>query len=68
VTRSSHVSEGIAAARPAIERICAEVWDLAEISLHEVESSRVHVRELAAWLTTDGSTEALAELVRGAGE
>jgi len=46
VTSSSHVSEALSAARPAIERISAEVWDLAEISLHEVESSQVHVREL----------------------
>jgi aminobenzoyl-glutamate utilization protein B len=35
-------------ARPAIERICSEVWELAELSLHEVESARVHRRELEA--------------------
>jgi aminobenzoyl-glutamate utilization protein B len=35
-------------ARPAIERIAAEVWDLAELSLEEVQSSEVHVRELEA--------------------
>ena len=31
-----------------IERICAEVWDLAELSLEEVESAKVHLRELEA--------------------
>lgn len=35
-------------ARPAIERICAQVWDLAEIGLEEIQSSEVHLRELAA--------------------
>jgi aminobenzoyl-glutamate utilization protein B len=34
--------------RPVIERICAEVWDLAELSLEEVESAAVHTRELEA--------------------
>jgi aminobenzoyl-glutamate utilization protein B len=34
--------------RPAIERISAEVWDLAELSLEEVASAQVHVRELEA--------------------
>jgi len=43
---STHVSEALFAVRPAIEGISAEVWDLAEISLHEVESSQVHVRAL----------------------
>jgi aminobenzoyl-glutamate utilization protein B len=38
----------LAAARPAIERISAEVWELAEVGLHEVESARVHLRELEA--------------------
>jgi aminobenzoyl-glutamate utilization protein B len=38
----------IAAATPAIERICAEVWDLAELSLEEVASAQVHLRELEA--------------------
>ncbi len=33
-------------ALPVIERICAEVWDLAEIGLHEVKSAAVHIREL----------------------
>jgi aminobenzoyl-glutamate utilization protein B len=33
-------------ARAAIERIVSEVWDLAEVSLEEVKSSQVHIREL----------------------
>ena len=46
---STHdVSQALEAARPAIERICAEVWALAELSLEEVESSSVHRRELEA--------------------
>lgn len=49
------VSQAIDAARPAIERICAEVWELAELSLHEVHSSAVHIRELeAAGFTVTG--------------
>jgi aminobenzoyl-glutamate utilization protein B len=42
------VSAAIEAARPAIERICAEVWELAELSLEELESMKVHTRELEA--------------------
>jgi aminobenzoyl-glutamate utilization protein B len=42
------VNSAIAAATPAIERICAEVWDLAELSLEEVASAQVHLRELEA--------------------
>ena len=42
------VNQAVDAACPAIERICAEVWDLAELSLVEVKSAAVHVRELAA--------------------
>ncbi len=34
--------------RPIIERISAEVWDLAELSLEEHASAEVHVRELEA--------------------
>jgi aminobenzoyl-glutamate utilization protein B len=41
------VIRALDAARPAITRISAEVWELAEIGLHEVESARVHLRELA---------------------
>jgi aminobenzoyl-glutamate utilization protein B len=35
-------------ARPVVERISREVWDLNELSLEEVESAKVHVRELEA--------------------
>jgi aminobenzoyl-glutamate utilization protein B len=35
-------------ARPAIERIASEVWDLAEVSLEEAKSAQVHIRELKA--------------------
>jgi aminobenzoyl-glutamate utilization protein B len=42
------VGEAAAAARPVVERISAEVWDLAELSLEEVESAQVHTRELEA--------------------
>lgn len=38
----------IETARLAIERICREVWQLAEVSLQEVESAKVHRRELEA--------------------
>lgn len=40
------VEAAIAEATPAIERICSEVWDLAEISLEETASAEVHIREL----------------------
>lgn len=40
------VPKALEAARPAIERIFAEVWAHAEISLHEVKSKAVHIREL----------------------
>lgn len=42
------VSSAIVAATPAIERICDEVWQLAELSLEEVASAEVHLRELDA--------------------
>ena len=42
------VLRALESARPVIERICAEVWELAELSLEEVESAKVHVRELEA--------------------
>lgn len=32
--------------RPIIERISTEVWEYAEIGLHEVKSAQVHIREL----------------------
>jgi aminobenzoyl-glutamate utilization protein B len=42
------VAPALALAQPAVARISAEVWELAEVGLHEVESARVHLRELAA--------------------
>src|SRR5689334_2299445 len=42
------VSSAIEAATPAIERICAEVWEHAELSREEIASAAVHLRELAA--------------------
>lgn len=42
------VHQHIRATQPVIERIAREIWDLAEVSLHEVASSQVHRRELTA--------------------
>jgi aminobenzoyl-glutamate utilization protein B len=42
------VLEAVEETHAVIERICSEVWDLAELSLDEVESAKVHVRELEA--------------------
>lgn len=44
----ANVFQAVDSATPAIERICAEVWDLAEVGLEEVKSSVVHIRELEA--------------------
>jgi aminobenzoyl-glutamate utilization protein B len=44
----STVAGALDRARPVIERISAEVWDLAELSLMEHASAEVHVRELEA--------------------
>jgi len=43
---STRIAEALDDARPTIERISAEVWDLCELSLEEVESAEVHAREL----------------------
>jgi aminobenzoyl-glutamate utilization protein B len=42
------IAHAIEATRPTIDRICDEVWDLVETSLHEVQSAQVHIRELKA--------------------
>ena len=43
--------------RPIIERISTEVWNLAELSLEEIRSAEVHVRELeAAGFTVETGT------------
>jgi len=42
------ISEAMTFSRPVIERISDEVWQLAEISLEEVQSAAVHMRELEA--------------------
>jgi aminobenzoyl-glutamate utilization protein B len=71
---SEAIALAIEAARPAVERICAEVWTLAEISLREVESAQVHQRELEAagfQITSTGTagvpTAFIAEWSQGAG-
>lgn len=46
VNGQDSVAQAVASARPIIERICAEVWELAEVSLQEVKSTLVHQREL----------------------
>lgn len=45
---SGLIDAAITQSTPAIERISAEVWDLAEISLEETQSAQVHIRELEA--------------------
>jgi aminobenzoyl-glutamate utilization protein B len=45
---TGRIAHALDDARPAIERISAEVWDLCELSLEEVESAEVHARELEA--------------------
>lgn len=40
------VAAAVDGLRPTVDRICADVWRLAETSLHEVESAKVHVDEL----------------------
>jgi aminobenzoyl-glutamate utilization protein B len=47
-TSASAVDRAVDSAGPAIDRICAEVWELAEISQEEVGSAAVHRRELEA--------------------
>lgn len=61
-------------ARPAIERISSEVWELAELSLHEVKSAQVHRRELEAagfTVVSEGAagvpTAFIAEWAQGSG-
>ena len=68
------VSQAMASARPAIERLVSEVWEAAEISFHEVKSAAAHVRELQAagfTITSTGTagvpTAFIAEWSRGQG-
>jgi aminobenzoyl-glutamate utilization protein B len=57
----TRVLGAVESARPIVERICAEVWDLAELSLQEVESAGVHVRELeSAGFTVEMGTAGVA--------
>jgi metal-dependent amidase/aminoacylase/carboxypeptidase family protein len=42
------VRGAIEASRPAIERVCDEVWQFAETSFQEVKSSQQHRDELEA--------------------
>jgi aminobenzoyl-glutamate utilization protein B len=71
---SDAIGQALEAVRPTIEKICAEVWDLAEISLHEVESALVHRRVLEAagfTIVSTGTagvpTAFIAEWTQGAG-
>jgi aminobenzoyl-glutamate utilization protein B len=64
----------VAASRDAILRISREVWALAEVSLAEVKSAQVHVRELTAAgfrITSTGTagvpTAFIAEWSQGSG-
>jgi aminobenzoyl-glutamate utilization protein B len=52
--RSSHAE----AVRIVVERLSDEVWELAELSLHEQSSSQAHLRELesAGFTTSRGTT------------
>ncbi len=43
---AADLAAALAAAQPATERICAEVWALAELSFEEKASAAVHMREL----------------------
>jgi aminobenzoyl-glutamate utilization protein B len=55
------VLEAIEATRAVIERIADEAWRLSELSLQEVESSELHVRELeAAGFTVSTGTAGVA--------
>lgn len=70
----SAIDHAITAATPAIERISAEVWELAELSLEETASAQVHVRELESagfTITSSGTsgqpTAFIAEWEQGAG-
>ena len=42
------VMDAVEKTRSAIERICAEVWQEAELSKEEVKSAQIHIRELEA--------------------
>jgi aminobenzoyl-glutamate utilization protein B len=41
-------AEAVTAARAAIERMCREIWNTAELSMLEVKSAQIHIRELEA--------------------
>jgi aminobenzoyl-glutamate utilization protein B len=68
------VDRAVTAVAPTIERLSAEVWDLAELSLEEVASAQAHVRALEAAGftitnsgTSDQPTAFIAEWEQGAG-
>jgi len=70
----STLTRAVQAVREVVERVAAEVWHLAEVSLHEEASSRVHLRELEAagfTVTADGAagvpTAFVAEWTGGMG-
>src|SRR6185503_14665842 len=47
-TQLDTLNRSSGAVRGVVARLAAEVWQLAEVSLHEQESSRAYVRELEA--------------------
>ena len=46
VADHTRARDAVEAARPVVERISSEIWDLVELSHEEVRSAKVHVREL----------------------
>jgi aminobenzoyl-glutamate utilization protein B len=70
----SAIDHAVTAITPTIDRISAEVWDLAELSLEETASAQVHIRELEAagfTITSRGTsgqpTAFIAEWEQGTG-
>jgi len=69
-----NVARAIEGASPTVERIASEIWNLSELSLEEVRSSEVHLRELRAAgfeITSTGTsgvpTAFVAEWTQGTG-
>jgi aminobenzoyl-glutamate utilization protein B len=42
------IMDAVEKTEPAIKRMCAEVWQEAELSREEVKSAQIHIRELEA--------------------
>ena len=43
-----YTMDAIEKTKPVIERMCAEVWQEAELSREEGKSAQIHIRELEA--------------------